>query len=151
LTDAARSGQPAALTALRTFLNEHPYIAEQVGDLTTQVQHVWLAQLTTDPLVRECVQQQLNALTHELRGATASPLEHLLVEQVGLAYLADRVTQLAAVPTGASTPAGGSQRLKRTEVTQRRQQAALRTLAQVRAVPVRTNTPPLRVFTPQTA
>jgi hypothetical protein len=135
LVARANTGDRQALDALRRFLDAHPEVHETVGDLTRLAEAHWLDLLVgAEVLARESVQRQLASLKGELTGSHPTPLEKLLVEEVGLCHLASRHAQMTAAGSAGASLAQAAFRLRRAESAQRRLLSAIRTLATLRAL-----------------
>jgi hypothetical protein len=128
----------ADLEQLRALYDQVPEIWRTLGDLSAQAQ----AQLLKDALrapksVQEALLRKLGALRVELGGAQASPLEQLLIEQIGICWLRMQIAELSytrAVHGGSEsyTIAGAEHQARMLEATQRRYFRAIEALARVR-------------------
>jgi hypothetical protein len=117
---------------LRKILDEQPAIWKAVGNASALAERAWLELLADgNKLALECIPRHLRELKAELAGPRPSPLEKLLVDLVGVAWLAANYGEIAA-----ASPAGGCQqaalRLRQAESGQKRLLGAVRTLALVR-------------------
>src|SRR5438445_399880 len=84
----AEQGDRSALPALRKFLDEHPAVWRQCGDLAAVAERAWLdLACGTNLALRESVMRRLEQLRAELGRETASPLEPLLVDRVVSCWL----------------------------------------------------------------
>ena len=134
LVAKANAGDRNALVELRAFLDQHPEIHKTVGDLTRRAEDVWLDLLVgNDVLGRESVRRELTSLKTDLTGEHPAALEKLLVDEIGLCYLAQRQAQIAASTTGGSIVQAAF-RLRRAESAQKRYLASMKTLANLRAL-----------------
>jgi len=133
LLEAARRGDPAALPALRTFLDENPAVWRHAGDLAAHAERAWV-ELAAGPdlMARELLTRQLAALKAELAGPAPTPLERLLVERVAATWLqanyADAVVALARDVSVKQAELA----LERQDRAHRRHLAAVAALATVR-------------------
>jgi hypothetical protein len=85
-------------------------------------------------LIEESVSRRLKELKAELRGPRATALEELIIDLIGITFLAAQHGEIAA-----ASPLGGSIqqanfRLRRAESAQRRFLNAIKTLAMLRAL-----------------
>jgi hypothetical protein len=135
LIGQANAGDRAALARLGRFLDVNPALWEKAGDLTALAERAWVGLIAGgDALLAESARRKLRQFKGALAGAHPTPLEQLLVGQVGVCWLAAQHGELQA-----AGPAGGSLqqaafRLKRAESAQRRLQGAVKTLATLRAL-----------------
>jgi hypothetical protein len=130
----ANAGDRNAFAELRAFLDSHPEIHRTVGDLTRRAEEVWLDLLVgDDALGRESVRRELTNLKTDLTGEHPAALEKLLVDEIGLCYLAQRQAQIAGSTTGGSIVQAAF-RLRRAESAQKRYLASMKTLANLRAL-----------------
>jgi hypothetical protein len=135
LVARANIGDRGALAELRRFLDRHPEVHQTVGDLTRLAEAAWLDLLVGDHvLAREAVQRQLAQMKADLGGAHATNLEKVLLDEIGISYLAQRQAEIAAAQPGGGSLAQAAFRLRRAESAQRRYLAALKTLVTLRAL-----------------
>jgi hypothetical protein len=88
LQQRALEGDAGALAELRKVLDADPGWWQQTGDVAYQAAQAWLqAYAGRDGLAREVVSRKMRALTRQLRGPEASPLERLLVDRIVLCWL----------------------------------------------------------------
>lgn len=147
----ASGGDPKALATLRDFLTTHPEVHETIGDLGRLAEESWIDLLAgNDALVRESVRRQLKALKDDLNGPHPTSLEKLLVNHVAACHLAQRHAELLEAQPAPTTPGQAMFRAKRSESTQRRLLAAIRTLATVRTAAAKGLAPldSIRLFNP---
>ena len=135
LVEGANVGDKGALAALRQFLNGHPEVWQACGDLGKVAERAWLDLLAKDDaLAQESAARHLARLKADLAGPEPLALEQLLVDEVGICYLAKKHAEItAASPSGGSLAQAGF-RLKRVESAQRRFVRAVKTLAGLRAL-----------------
>jgi hypothetical protein len=133
LVARARTGDTAALGALRAFLNARPALAQHIGDLAAHVERTWVELAAgADPLLRDALPRRLAALKDELAGRDPTPLVRLLAERVASAWLQSVHADAEAAGLGATTGPAAALALRRQESTQRRYLAALKALALVK-------------------
>jgi hypothetical protein len=135
LVDRANSGDGDALARLRRFLDSNPHIWRQVGDLNTVTERAWIELMAErNQLLAESVRRNLGAMKSELAGPRPTALEALLVDQVGIAWLALHYAELqAASPPGSSLDQAAF-KLRRAESSQKRLLSAAKTLVTLRAL-----------------
>jgi hypothetical protein len=131
----AKAGDASVLPLLRQLLDEHPEVWEYAGDLDRIAVRSWIALLAgQDPLSAETIQRKAEHLRAELEGDKPTPLERLLVRQVVVCWLEMTHAQMQMAAPGKTTPGQAGYNLRRTESTQRKYLAAIKTLITVRAV-----------------
>lgn len=134
LTEQANEGAPGSLDALRDFLRKHPEVEQHVGDLARHAETAWVHLLADgNTLIHEAVQRRLTALKAELAGEHPTPLERMLVEHVGIAFLANQHATIAEASSSGGTIQQAALRLRRAESAQKRYLAAVKTLSVLRA------------------
>ena len=156
--EAARRGDPAALPALRAFLDEKPEIWRHAGDLAAHAERSW-AELAAGPdlLARESLARQLAALKAELAGPTPTPLEWLLVERIAATWLQVNYADAIAARARDVSVKQAELAIERQDRAHRRHLAAVAALATVRrllpadaspgpATPAAAGTPPLTLI-----
>ncbi len=135
----ANTGDPSALTDLRTILEDHPQLWEGVGNLAREAE-LALVRLVAGPntVAKEAIRKQLDTLRRDVAGPAPSPLERLLADRVVLGWLGLAVAEgqyHRALDQGLSQ--GDDEfRQRRVERAQRRYLAAMKALAQVRRLGV---------------
>jgi hypothetical protein len=135
LVRRANEGNAASLDGLREILDKNPAIWRRAGDVSALAERSWTELLANgNKLAEESIRRRLAALKGELAGDHAAPLESLLIDVVGVCWLATNQAEIAA-----AGPAGGSLqqaqfRLRRAESAQRRLLNAAKTLAMLRAL-----------------
>ncbi len=134
LVDRANQGDTSVLPALRKVFDEHPALWEEQGDLARVVEAAWLKRMCgKDELFKESVSRTLRALRKEVRGPTPSPLERLLVDRIGVCWLALHYAEaIYAQSMGDTTLKQGEYYQDRIDRSQKRYLAAIRALAQLR-------------------
>ena len=108
LVEGANAGDKGALVALRRFLDQHPEVWSVCGDLGKVAERAWLDLLAkNDTLAQESVTRHLAQLKADLAGPEPLALEKLLVDEIGICYLAKKHAEI----TAASPPVGRWHRL----------------------------------------
>src|SRR5262249_49004020 len=88
LVQRAQSGDATALPELRSFLDAHPEVWQQVGEAAASIDQTWLGLMAVDhPLVVESLNRMAAERKAELEGERPSPVERLLVEQIVSTWL----------------------------------------------------------------
>jgi hypothetical protein len=121
---------------LQQLLDSRPDLWRQCGDLAWHARAAWLQLIADNNLVgQEAMRRQLAALQAELLGPEPTPLERLLVERIGVAWLqvhhADLDAAAARRKDRGETPVSLHAQ-RRLESAQRRYLQALKQLAVVR-------------------
>lgn len=129
----ANLGNEECLVGLRRLLDEHPEIWQTTGDLNALAEKRWIGLLSKgNKLLEESIPRRLKCMKAELAGSKATPLETLLIDLVGVTWLAAQHGEMdAASPPGASLSQAAF-RLRRAESAQRRLLNATKTLTLVR-------------------
>jgi hypothetical protein len=97
LIEQANSGNQIALDGLRKYLREHPHAWERVGDVASHALEARIRQIARDnQLLAESIRMQVKDLRLRLTGPTASTIEMLAAEEVGVAWLELNHVRLAA-------------------------------------------------------
>ena len=134
LNAKANAGDRQALEGLRKLLDEHPEVCRHVGNLGKIAENAWLDLIVEgDLLGREATKRQLAALTQNLAGEHPTPLEQMLVDNITVAYLAQRYAEIHEACDSGGSAQQAAYRLKRSESAQRRYLAAIKTLSTLRA------------------
>lgn len=129
----AAKGCKDAMARLRQLLDDNPEIWERAGDLVALAEKEWIDLIGKgDWLASESMRRHIAKLKTELAGTQPTRLEQLLVDQVGVTYLAAYHGE-----TLASTPLGNAalamQRMKQAESGQKRLLKAVQTLTMLRS------------------
>jgi hypothetical protein len=83
LVGRAQQGDVTVLPRLKEFLDAHPQVWQELGDLALHAREALIRLVAGDNLlVGECVRRDLAALEAELAGPSPSPLERILVQRV---------------------------------------------------------------------
>jgi hypothetical protein len=137
LVEAANRGDAASLKTLRRVLDEQPQIWQKVGDIAAQVEATWIRMATRGhALAAESIRREADRLRCELRGTSAAPIEKLLVDQIIACWMQLKHAEVVAGAGGKSSLMQERFHDQRLERAQRRYFGALKTLAQIRRVPV---------------
>ena len=136
LVDRANQGDASVLPALRKVFDEHPELWGENGDLARIVEAGWLKRMGgNDELFKESVSRHLRAMRKELCGPAPSPLEHLLVDRIGVCWLALHYAEAIYAQTGGDmTFKQGEYYQDRIDRSQKRYLAAIKALAQIRRI-----------------
>ena len=134
LVNRANQGDTSVLPALRKVFDERPELWEENGDLARVVEAGWLKRMCgQDELFKESVSRKLRTLRKELRGPTPSPLERLLVDRIGVCWLALHYAEaIYAQTVSGMTFKQGEYYQDRIDRSQKRYLAAIKALAQLR-------------------
>src|SRR5262249_5097698 len=102
LVRRANEGDGDALARLRTFLDKNPAIWERAGDLNAMAERAWIGLVAGhNRLAAESIQRKLGQIKSDLAGPHPSRLESLLVDLVGVTWLAAHHGEIdAASPPG---------------------------------------------------
>ena len=138
LVDCANRGDTSVLPALRKVFDDHPALWEENGDLARIVEAGWLKRMGgKDELFKESVARHLRAMRKELCGPAPSPLERLLVDRIGVCWLALHYAEAIYAQTGGDmTFKQGEYYQDRIDRSQKRYLAAIKALAQIRRLQV---------------
>lgn len=135
LIKQAGRGDGRALAALRERLASRPQVWHTIGDVGAHARGAWLKlSAGENPVVAEGVERRLAALREELLGERPSPLERLPVERIVVCWLQLSYAEhrLALLERDGGAMRQGEDRQRGLERAERRYQAAIRSLAQVR-------------------
>ncbi len=138
---ARANADPAGLADLRAFLDDHPEVWRQAGDLNRASADRWTDLLACgNALYKESVTRFVADWKGRLGGADPTPTETALVDAAAAARLAMAHAEAQATAPAASLAQAGFQ-VKQLDAATRRYAAALKLLAQVRAADPRGLTP----------
>lgn len=134
LSKRANAGDRDAVAEIRRLLDDYPDLVEHLWRLSDRAVDAWLDVLVgPDHVARELTTRQLAAIKGNLAGESATQLEKLLIENIGITYLA----LLHATTSDAKDTRGSfmesAAAIKRVESAQRRHLAAIKALATLRA------------------
>ena len=88
LVEQANGGDPAALEQLRSVLDNHPQIWQQVGDVARHAELLVIRLVAgEDELLMQSLRRKLDDLKAQLGGDSPSPLERLAVERITSCWL----------------------------------------------------------------
>ena len=141
LLPAANAGDQYALSELRTILDTHPLLWEQVGDLGRQAELALVrAAAGRNTVAKDAIFRRLDGLRREVAGPAPSPLERLLADRVALGWLGLAVAEGTYHQALERRLDRGDDEFhqRRVERAQRRYLAAIRALATVRRLAVPT-------------
>lgn len=134
LTRRANDGSESALDALRQLLDRTPELWRTAGDIGSIAERAWISTLSAgDKLMEESIRRRLAELKAQLAGTTATPMEALLIDLIGVTWLAAQDGEISAATSGGSIQQA-AHRLRRAESSQRRFAGAVRTLAVLRSL-----------------
>ena len=151
--ELARRGRTDYLPQLRQALDQHPELWMQVGSLTLQAQETWLQLIAgKDLYAAETFRRHLDSMRSELGGASASPLERILIDRI----LACHVQVLyfeshEAQNPGGQNPKFDKYRAERQNQAHRQFLSAVKMLATVRNLVARTNVIQIELLHPPAA
>jgi hypothetical protein len=134
LVRRASQGNEACLQGLCRLLDEKPEIWKKVGDVAALAERAWVELLSAgNKLLELSIPRRLRELKSELAGPSPTPLEGLLIDYLGVTWLAAQQGELGAAEVGGS-PELARFRLRRAESAQKRFTGAVKTLSLVRAL-----------------
>lgn len=134
LVRRACEGNEACLKGLRDFLDKNPAIWQVAGNAATLAEKHWVEALAAgNKLAELSIPRKLKQFKVELLGSDPTPLETLLVDVIGVTWLAAQHGEISASRQDGSTLQIAS-RLRRAESGQKRLLSAVKTLAVVRAL-----------------
>lgn len=138
LAERARRGETAVLPRLREIFSTHPEIWQHLGDVSRHVESAWIdLMIGKDPLGREAIQQRVALMRQELTGEHSTPIEKLMVDLVVNTWLETQQASFSQAQLSGQASSSFQQvnyRLRRSEITQRKFLAALKSLATLRAL-----------------
>jgi hypothetical protein len=132
LVRRANAGSEECLAGLRAVLDDDPQLWRRAGDVGARAERAWVELLAAgNQLAAESIPRRLRELKAELAGPRPSPLEELLVQLLGLSWLAVCHAEAAAAEPGGSLPQAAL-RYRRAESAGRRFVNAAKLLATLR-------------------
>jgi hypothetical protein len=133
-------GDTAADTALRAVVDERPGLWDQFGDLTFQAEGAWVHRNAgKSSVVQDAIWRKVKAMRAELRGATSTPLERLLIDRIIICWLQmAHADALYGQNLGQLTIRQAEHQQRRVDSAHRRYLGAIKALAQVRRLLVPT-------------
>jgi len=145
LVDNATRGDRQAVLALRQYLQGHPEIWQEAGDLAKLAAEQQLHLISNDDvLLRESLLLQLDAFKQQLIEPPGSPPETILIDRIAVCWLQ---ANLADVVLGQNAQAGKGQwefLQKRAERAQKNLLAAVKELCMVRKLVREARARPMR-------
>jgi hypothetical protein len=149
LVERANGGDRASLKTLRKVLDQHPEIWQEVGNLATHAETTWIRLAAEgNTLAAESIRREADRLRLELLGASATAIERLLVDQIVICLIQLKLAELAAGSARKSHLMRERFHDLRLQKAQRRFLTALKTLAQIRRLPLSALTPAMREPSP---
>jgi len=134
LVQRANRGDKAALADLRSMLDRHPEVWRTCGDLSRLAEQTWIDLLAgQEALGDESIKRHVQGLKADLLGPHPTAIERLLVDSIGICYLAARHSEISAADSGNHSLGQAALCIKRCESGQRRLLSAIRSLALLRA------------------
>jgi hypothetical protein len=129
LRKKANDGDPAALKMLRRYMDDHPEIWKQVGDLAKLAQEAFIAKASEgDQLVAESIRRKGEEMKRDLLGPRPTTAQKLAAERVVACWLeSSHLDRLYPEPSGTIKQASFTLRLR--ESAQKRLDRALKSLA----------------------
>jgi hypothetical protein len=152
LVARANKGDREALALLRQFLDANPHIWQRAGNLTAIAERAWIDLIAKEnQLVAESAQRCLVELKTDLKGPHPTPMESLLVDSVGVTWLAIQHAEIHAASPPSGSLGQAAFRLKRAESAQKRHLNAVKTLATLRSLMPAGLVPskPVKLFDPE--
>jgi hypothetical protein len=133
LLQRAQDGDPAVVAELHQFLNDHPEVWRQFGDMAAHARDA-LPTLASrkSVLAHECIRRRMEELQADLAGPTPSVLEKLLVERIAICWLQTYLADLDALQKDRVDSLQASHAQRRVSTAQARYLAAIKQLAVVR-------------------
>src|SRR5437899_2879346 len=84
----AKVGDETAVPRLRELLNAHPLLWQWYGDMGAQTEKAWVVLIAGKDLhLHECLLQYIADMKQNLAGASASPLERLVIQRIVACWL----------------------------------------------------------------
>ena len=134
LARRAGGGDKDSRARLREILDHNPELWKAAGDAGAFAVREWVELVAGgNALAAESIPRKLAELKASLAGPSAAPLERLLIDYVGVTWLAAQHGEMGAAQAGGSLEQARL-RLRRAESAQRRFAGAVKTLAMVRAL-----------------
>lgn len=128
----ASGGNKQCIARLREILDSQPEIWQRAGDLGLMAQRSWIDLISGDnALAEESIRRKVEQIKRDLAGNSPTPLEGLLVDLIGVTWLAAFHGEAAAADAGGSVQQV-TLRLRRAEAAQRRFLRAIKTLGTFR-------------------
>ena len=130
----ASAGDLASLTELRRTLDTQPEIWERAGNIALLAERAWIDAVSEgNKFLEESVHRRLDTLKAEIAGSGPTPIEKILIDLIGVTWLASfHAESAAAQPDGSAQQA--AIRSRRAESAQRRFLRAIKMLTTLRAL-----------------
>jgi hypothetical protein len=137
LVERANDGDRASVKTLRKVLDEHPEIWRQAGNLAAHVEATWIHLAAEgNTLAAESIRRELDRVRGELLGPSPTPIEKLLVDQIVACWLQLKHAEITAGSACKSNLMRERFHDQRLQKSQRRYLTAMKTLAQIRRLPL---------------
>jgi hypothetical protein len=134
LVRRANEGNATCLAGLRRTLDNNPPLWRAAGDVSALAERHWIELLACgNKLAEESIPRRLRELKDGLAGPDPTSLEALLIDVIGVNWLAAQHGEIAAAQAGGSIQQA-TFRHRRAESCQRRLIKAIKALAMVRAL-----------------
>jgi hypothetical protein len=148
LVGRARQGDVTVLPRLKEFLDSHPQVWQELGDLARHAEEALIRLVAGDNLfVSECIRRDLAALREELAGPSPSPLERILIQRIVLCRLQTHKADLDAAAQDQGLNPHGPHVQRRQDAAHKRLLAAVKQLALVRKL-LAPSLPPITLALP---
>ena len=145
LVSRATRGDPQAVPALRKYLQEHPEVWQNVGDLAQLAADQQLTLVCSgNVLLRESLLLQLEAFKQQLVEAPGSPLETILIDRIAVCWLQANAADVILAQNHQANPSQWDFMQRRAERAQKNLLAAVKELCAVRKLLRETQAKPLR-------
>ncbi len=145
LVRRAKRGDPQAVPALRKYLQEHPEVWQEVGDLAHFASEQQLALVSgNNVLVRESLLLQLDAFKQQLIEPPGSPLETILIDRIAVCWIQANAADVILAQNPQATPSQLEFMQRRAERAQKNLLAAVKELCTVRKLLREAQARPLR-------
>lgn len=130
----ANDGDEHSLRKLCEVIAKNPAIWRAIGDASKLAERCWISLMANgDLLVEESIPRQLSELKATLSGPMPTAMEKMLIDMLGIRWLAVQHAERAAADTGGDVRLGMF-RLKRAESAQKRFASTLKMLLLVRSL-----------------
>jgi hypothetical protein len=138
LVRRANEGNATCLAGMRQLLDDNPEIWQQAGDVASLATRSWIELMAAgNKLAEESIPRRLRAMKAELTSPHPTALERLLIDVIGVSWLAAMHGEVVAAQSGGSIQQAAF-RQRRAESCQRRLLRAMKTLEMVRALSAKT-------------
>jgi hypothetical protein len=148
LVSRAQQGDVTVLPRLKEFLDAHPEVWQELGDLARHAEEAMIRLIAGDNLfVAECIRRDLAALREELASPSPSPLERILIQRVVLCRLQTHKADIDAAAQDQGVNPHGPHAQRRQDAAHKRLLAAVKQLAVVRKL-LAPSLPPITLAIP---